>query len=201
MYLVIVFAFSWPFQLAFVLLGDPLRPILLVSMIMAGVGTFVAGRYVFRDGFEDAGWRWGQPRHYVLAFGLALLLWLLPVAIEKVSGLRSDAWEPRWTTMLGMSETSIPPQRHASDLSVRGTRGPWTIRLQETPPSRRSRAVRRDHVHLGHTRRSRHGGQDDGRSKSWMRWSIETANQRNGDRRYPQKVCEPGESVDCRKEP
>jgi membrane protease YdiL (CAAX protease family) len=69
-------------------------------MIMAGVGTFVAGRYVFKDGFEDAGWRWGRPRHYVLAIGLALFLWLVPVVIENVSGLRSDPWEPGWTSML-----------------------------------------------------------------------------------------------------
>lgn len=50
LYLTIVCAFSWPFQLAFVFLGESLRPILLVSMVMAGVGTFVSGRYVFKDG-------------------------------------------------------------------------------------------------------------------------------------------------------
>lgn len=107
LHLVIVFAFSWPFQLAFIVLGDRFRPILLVSMIMAGVGTFVAARYVFRDGFEDAGWRWGRPRYYILAFGLALFLWLVPVVIENASGLRSDAWEPRWTTMLVSFITSF----------------------------------------------------------------------------------------------
>ncbi|HXW07110.1 MAG TPA: hypothetical protein VD833_17885 [Vicinamibacterales bacterium] len=100
LYLVIVFAFSWPFQLAFIVLGDRFRPVLLVSMIMAGVGTFVTGRFVFRDGFGGAGWRFGRPLHYILAFGLALFLWLVPVVIENVSGLRSDAWEPRWTTIL-----------------------------------------------------------------------------------------------------
>jgi membrane protease YdiL (CAAX protease family) len=107
LYLVIVFAFSWPFQLAFIVLGDRFRPILLVSMIMAGVGTFVAGRYVFRDGFGDAGWRWGRPRHYLLALGLALFLWLVPVVIENVSGLRSDVWEPRWRTVLVSFITSF----------------------------------------------------------------------------------------------
>ena len=60
-YLLIVFALSWPFQLAFVVLGETFRPILLLSMIMAGVGTFVAGRYVFTDGFEGTGWRWCRP--------------------------------------------------------------------------------------------------------------------------------------------
>jgi hypothetical protein len=42
----VVFALSWPFQLAFDFLGNPFRPILLLAMIMAGVGMFVAGRYV-----------------------------------------------------------------------------------------------------------------------------------------------------------
>lgn len=107
LYLVIVFAFSWPFQFAFVFLGDALRPILLLSMIMAGVGTLVAGRYVFNDGFEDAGWQWGRPRHYLFALGLALFLWLVPVVIENVSGLRSSAWEPRWKTMLVSFVTSF----------------------------------------------------------------------------------------------
>ncbi|MGE3507716.1 MAG: hypothetical protein AB7N65_02390 [Vicinamibacterales bacterium] len=99
LYLVIVFAFSWPFQLAFIILGDRFRPILLVSMIMAGIGTFVAGRDVFRDRFGDAGWRWGRPRHYVFAFGLALSLWLLPVVIENVSGLGALLlWKVPWNT-------------------------------------------------------------------------------------------------------
>jgi hypothetical protein len=52
LYLLTVFALSWPLQFAFLMLGDAFRPILLVSMIMAGAGTFVAGRYIFRDGFE-----------------------------------------------------------------------------------------------------------------------------------------------------
>ena len=63
-------------------------------MIMAGVGTFVAGRYVFRDGFEDAGWRWGRPRHYILAFGLALFLWVVPVVIEGSGAPRGLSVRP-----------------------------------------------------------------------------------------------------------
>jgi membrane protease YdiL (CAAX protease family) len=100
-YVAIVFAFSWPFQLAFVFLGDPFRRLLLLSMIMAGVATFVAGRYVFKDGFEDAGWRWGRPTHYMLAFGLSLFLWLVPVIIENAIGLRSAAGEPGWRLIPG----------------------------------------------------------------------------------------------------
>lgn len=53
---------------------------------MAGVGTYIAGKYVFKDGFANAGWRWGRPKHYLLALLLALCLWLLPSAIERYLG-------------------------------------------------------------------------------------------------------------------
>jgi membrane protease YdiL (CAAX protease family) len=96
-----VFTCSWPFQLAFAVLGAPFRPGLLLSMIMAGAGTFVAGRYVFGDGFEDAGWRWGRPWHYVLAVGLALVLWLVPVVIERAIGLQNDPAAVKWSSILG----------------------------------------------------------------------------------------------------
>ena len=86
-YLLIVFALSWPFQLAYLALGNAYRPLLLASMIMVSVGTFVAGRFVFRDGFARAGWSWGKPRHYALAFGLALVLWLLPSLVERGFGI------------------------------------------------------------------------------------------------------------------
>jgi hypothetical protein len=42
-YLLIVFALSWPFQITFLFLGEEFRPMLLVSMVMAGVGTLIAG--------------------------------------------------------------------------------------------------------------------------------------------------------------
>lgn len=100
LYLLVVCALSWPFQLAFVVFGDRFRPVLLFSMIMAGVGTFVAGRYVFKDGFEAAGWRWGRPGHYLLAFALALFLWLVPVVLEGVLGMREDPREPAWSSIV-----------------------------------------------------------------------------------------------------
>lgn len=88
LYLVLVFGLSWPFQLAYVVLGDPVRPILLLSMVMAGVGTYIAGRYVFGDGFTEARWRWGRPAHYAGVFGLTLFLWLLPIVLEHLLGIR-----------------------------------------------------------------------------------------------------------------
>ncbi len=92
LYLLIVFALSWPFQIAFAIWGTtPLLGYTLssLSMIMVTVGTFIAGRYVFKDGFARAGWRWGKPKHYLAVLGLALLVWAVPVAIEQVFNLNS----------------------------------------------------------------------------------------------------------------
>lgn len=92
LYLLIVFALSWPFQVAFVIWGTtPFLGYTLssLSMIMVTVGTFIAGHYVFKDGFARAGWRWGKPKHYLAVFGLALLVWAVPVAIEQVFNLNT----------------------------------------------------------------------------------------------------------------
>jgi membrane protease YdiL (CAAX protease family) len=59
---------------------------LLVSMIMVSVGTFIAGKYVFHDTFSDAGWNWGKPIHYVAAFALPFILWVIPTLISLFSG-------------------------------------------------------------------------------------------------------------------
>jgi membrane protease YdiL (CAAX protease family) len=68
-------------------------------MIMAGVGTFVAGRFVFRDGFDGAGWRVGRPSHYAAALGLALFLWFFPVVIENALGIRTLPDTPPWSSI------------------------------------------------------------------------------------------------------
>ena len=62
-----------------------LLPIYLLnasSMVMVAVGTFIAGKYVFRDGFAGAGWRWGKPWHYAAVIGLVVFLWILPELVE-----------------------------------------------------------------------------------------------------------------------
>lgn len=82
-YILVVFALSWPFQIAFYFLGETYKPILLVSMIMAGVGTFISGKYIFKDGFKSAGWHWGIPRHYIYVLSLALFLWFFPSLLER----------------------------------------------------------------------------------------------------------------------
>jgi len=83
-YLLIVVALSWPFQIAYVLWGfDKTQTSFIsyslssLSMVMVAVGTLIAGRYVFGDGFADAGWSWGKPRHYLAGFGLVVFVWVL----------------------------------------------------------------------------------------------------------------------------
>ena len=91
-YLFIVFALSWPFQIAYALWGNtPTSGYLLssLSMVMVTVGTFIAGRYVFRDGFKKAGWRWGKPSQYLAVFALALFIFAVPVLLESVLGLHT----------------------------------------------------------------------------------------------------------------
>jgi uncharacterized protein len=92
LYLLLVAALSWPFQIAYALWGTtPTASYLLssLSMLMVTVATFIAGRFIFRDGFKNAGWRWGKPRHYLAVFGLALLIFALPLLLEFVFGLRA----------------------------------------------------------------------------------------------------------------
>ena len=86
LYLFIVFGLSWPFQFASALWGGsnllPVYVLNATSMLMVTVGTFIVGRYVFRDGFAGAGWSWGKPRYYLAVIGLALLLWVVPTFID-----------------------------------------------------------------------------------------------------------------------
>lgn len=82
---------SWPFQIAFAFLGQQFRPLLLVSMVMVMVATYIAGKFVFKDGFANAGWSWGKPKNYLMAFGLALFLWALPSLVEVLTGRNTPA--------------------------------------------------------------------------------------------------------------
>jgi len=91
-YLLIVVAISWPFQIAYVLWADtPFMRYALSSlpMIMVTVATYIAGRYIFRDGFSKAGWSWGKSKHYFAVFSLAIFLWVVPTILELVLGMRS----------------------------------------------------------------------------------------------------------------
>ena len=89
LYLLIVFGLSWPFQFISVLGPTTIAWAVIfnsLSMIMVGVGTFICGRYVFRDGFAGAGWRWGAGRYYAFALGFPALLWIVPALIDLSTG-------------------------------------------------------------------------------------------------------------------
>jgi membrane protease YdiL (CAAX protease family) len=88
-YLLIVFGISWPLQIAGLIWATDFFSSyawLSASMVMVAVGTFFAGRYIFRDGFANAGWRWGKPRHYLAVLGLIVLLWAFPTLIRMLVG-------------------------------------------------------------------------------------------------------------------
>ncbi len=88
-YLLIVFILSWPFQIISAIWANGLFALLLLnsaSMIMVSVGTFIAGRYVFKDGFAGAGWRWGCLKYHLAVIGLAALLWIVPTLVDLAVG-------------------------------------------------------------------------------------------------------------------
>lgn len=89
-YLLIVFAVSWPFQGFIFFFPEAIwaSKMLLVSMIMVTVGSFIAGKFIFKDTFKDAGWNWGRPKHYAMAFMLPTLLWLVPTSIAILLGIQ-----------------------------------------------------------------------------------------------------------------
>ncbi len=88
-YLLIIFGLSWPLQIIFAISDVTLELgyLNLISMVMVTVGTFIAGRYVFRDGFKNAGWCWGKPSQYLWTFGLALFIFAVPALLENLFGL------------------------------------------------------------------------------------------------------------------
>src|SRR5579884_813498 len=89
LYLLIVFGISWPFQLVSAIWARDLLSVYILnatSMLMVTVGTFLCGRYVFRDGFAGAGWSWGKPWHYVTVIGFAAFLWIVPTCIDLALG-------------------------------------------------------------------------------------------------------------------
>jgi len=89
LYLLIVFGLSWPFQIIAAIWGWDLLPrytLHAASMTMVTVGTFICGRYVFKDGFGDAGRHWGKLKHYLAVVGLVLLLWVVPAIVDLLLG-------------------------------------------------------------------------------------------------------------------
>jgi uncharacterized protein len=104
-YLLIIIALSWMPQLWFVLKAEtPFEKYFFssLSMVMVTVATFIAGRYVFKDGFAKAGWHWGKPVHYAAVFLLALFLWFVPSMIELYFGMHKPLNAIAATHILGM---------------------------------------------------------------------------------------------------
>ncbi len=85
LYILIVFGLSWPFQIVSAIWATDLLQLYILngtSMCMVTVGTFIAGRYVFKDGFAGAGWKWGKARQHLTVVALVLLLWAVPTLVD-----------------------------------------------------------------------------------------------------------------------
>lgn len=113
LYLLVVFGLSWPFQIAgaFWASDFPLRLTLTcASMLMVTVGTFICGKFIFRDGFAVAGWQWGKPKHYLAVIGLVLLLWFIPslIAINLGRALPSSLTSEQSVWLVAMWAMLIP---------------------------------------------------------------------------------------------
>jgi uncharacterized protein len=109
-FLLIVTALSWPFQFWFIFKAETAFDKYLyssLSMVMVTVGTFIAGRFVFKDGFKNAGWNWGRPVHYIYVLLFALLVWFVPAIIENVTGMHSSASEQTANGMFVLFATSF----------------------------------------------------------------------------------------------
>jgi membrane protease YdiL (CAAX protease family) len=117
LYLLIVFGLSWPFQIAANIWAAQSPTLFLVlvsiSMVMVTVGTFIAGRFVFRDSFADAGWRWGKPKNYLAVFGLVVGIFAVPTLIDLALGTVSvpkDTNILAWVgEMAGMTLVTLIP--------------------------------------------------------------------------------------------
>ncbi len=114
-YLLIVYGLSWPFQIAGLRWATTLFQNYVwnsASMIMVGVGTWIAGRYVFQDGFAGAGWHWGKPKQHLAVIGLALTLWLLPTLFDVARGTLSwpsvFTWQQGVWVLISLFVTLIP---------------------------------------------------------------------------------------------
>ncbi|MGZ8558143.1 MAG: CPBP family intramembrane glutamic endopeptidase [Chitinophagaceae bacterium] len=73
-----------------------------LSMVMVTVATFIAGRFVFKDGFKTAGWGWGKPVHYLYVLLFALFIWFVPSMVGLTIGLHKPAGKIVATNVLLM---------------------------------------------------------------------------------------------------
>ena len=105
LYLLIVILLSWPFQFWYVFKADTAFDKYFfssLSMIMVSVATFIAGRFVFKDGFANAGWNLGKPIHYIIVLLFAIFIWLVPSLVELSFDLHKPAGKVVATNILLM---------------------------------------------------------------------------------------------------
>jgi uncharacterized protein len=105
LYVLIVIALSWPFQFWYVFKAETAFDKYLyssLSMVMVTVATFIAGRFVFKDGFKNAGWSWGKPVHYIYVLLFAILVWFVPSMIELLFGLYKSDHQIAATSLLAI---------------------------------------------------------------------------------------------------
>lgn len=100
LYLLVIIAFSWPFQFAFLWLGEAFRPLLLVAMGMAGVGTWYCAHRLFRDAGPGPARHRHWPSAALLALVLPLVLWGLPTGIEALFDARAFPAGLSWAALL-----------------------------------------------------------------------------------------------------
>ena len=115
-YLLLVFGLSWPIEIVLVgrhpLGSVPYTLLLVVVMFIPALSALIVRLFVERQGFADAGLRWGRGRCYLAA-------WLLPVAFGLAAmglavRLRQAEFDPYMTEFmvrvtLQFSETKLPP--------------------------------------------------------------------------------------------
>ncbi len=89
LYLFLVFLLSWPFMIAGSFFTETILQCYAmnaIAMVMVAVASYIAGRYIFRDGFSGAGWNRGTLAQYGAVIGLSFFLWLVPTLIDIRSG-------------------------------------------------------------------------------------------------------------------
>ncbi len=89
LYLLIVFGFSWPFLIVSAIWANTFATSMIlngIAMVMVTVATYIAGRFVFRDGFAGAGWRWGNWKQHLIVIGLVALLFIFPTLVRAFTG-------------------------------------------------------------------------------------------------------------------
>jgi membrane protease YdiL (CAAX protease family) len=71
-------------------------------MLMVTAATFIAGRFVFKDGFANSGWSRSKPIHYIIVLLFSLFIWFVPSMVEYFFDLHKPAVKVVATNVLLM---------------------------------------------------------------------------------------------------